>query len=223
MTKSSSFLLLLLVLGRMACAAPIDRDLGRGLAYHRVHELPADLVADASQRPQPRVLDLRFVHVDSETAQPIGQAVATWVKARATPRAPVIILANAATTRALLAPLTGHDAAGSVVIIGAAAPGFEPDIAVKIAPDIDRRAYDALEAGASVESLTVENADKPRNDEAQLAKERQPDPAPFVPASGNAGPSDDKAARPKPAPPLIDATMQRAVQLHRTLLALKKL
>jgi len=220
----ASFLLTLLALGAAAHAAPLERDLGQGLAYRRVHQLPADLPTTEAERKQPCVLDLRYVAGDAAVAR----ALAAWLKFHATAHAPVFVLANADTGRALLAPLAGREPAGSVVVIGAAAPGFAPDIAVKISPDAERRAYDALEHGAALESLLVENTDKPRNDEARLAKEHVPDPA--VPASDDtaagstpAPPADDKPTKPKPSPLPVDAALQRAVQLHRTLLALKKI
>ncbi len=216
-------------------AGGLDRDLGRGLLYHRVHMLPEDLPAAGSGRQQPSVLDLRYVHGDSTAAA----TLAAWLKFNATPRAPVFVLANSDTSHALLAPFLGRDSAGSVVLLGAAAPGFNPDIAVRTSRDAERRAYDALETGAAIDSLLVENVDKPRNDEAQLARDRGPDSAPADSAEGPPNraapvdriaaieppglPDDAKSAKLKlPAPP-IDAVLQRAVQLHRTLLALKKI
>ena len=224
MKKSSLFFLApLLALSGLAHAAPLDRDLGQGLTYCRVHQLPADLPTAESDRRQPCVLDLRYVHGDATAAA----ALAAWLKFHATAHAPVLVLANADTARVLLAPLTGREPAGSVVVIGAAAPGFNPDIAVKASDDAERRAYDALEHGAAIESLLVENADKPRNDEARLAKDHVPEAPPpaedAATGSTSAPPAEDKPANTKPSPPPVDAALQRAVQLHRTLVALKKI
>ena len=84
---------------------------------------------------------------------------------------------------------------------------------MRVAADADRRAYDALEHGASVESLLRDNPEKPRVDEEYLEKEHISDSdAPEV-AEG----------KPSPPPPLVDSMLQRAVQLHRGLLALKKI
>jgi hypothetical protein len=217
-----SLLLSILAFGAIVRAESIARDLGRGLAYYRVRELPADLPTAESARRRPCVLDLRYVHGDATAAA----TLAAWLKFHATPRAPVFILANVDTGRALLAPLTGRDPAGSIVLIGAAAPGFIPDITVKISPDAERHAYDALATGTSVDSLLVENLDKPRNDEARLAKDHLPDsalaegaPASGTPAADDAG----NSAKQRPSAPLVDAALQRAVQLHRALVALKKI
>jgi hypothetical protein len=91
----------------------------------------------------------------------------------------------------------------------------------------DRRAYDALENGATLDSLLTDNPGKERHDEASLAADSAP------PASA---PEDEKpdlsdlsdAAGPEApaapaAPILIDAVLERAVQMQRTLLALGRL
>lgn len=197
----------------------LARDLGQGLVYHRIHQLPADLPTAETTRRQPCVLDLRYVIGDSDAAA----ALAAWLRFHATTRAPVLILANATTSTALIAPLAGPRPGASIVVIGGAAPGFTPDIVLKISAEAERAAYDALEHGVAIESLLAEKSDKPRNDEAKLARDRQADfsatdeTLESLPAEGHG------MAKPKAAPAPIDAALQRAVQLHRTLVALKKL
>jgi len=202
-----------------ARGAGLDRDLGQGLAYHRVHQLPADLPTAETARRQPCVLDLRYVEGGTDAAA----ALAAWLKFHATAHAPVFILANAATSSALVAPLTSPHPGASIVVIGGAADGFAPDIALKISPVAERQAYDALERGVAIDTLLTENADKPRNDEAKLAKDRATDLSPADELPVNAPADSDNASKPKPPPPLIDTALQRAVQLHRTLVALKKI
>ena len=210
--------LIILLLATVARAASLDRDLGHGLAYHRVHHLPADLPTAETARLQPCVLDLRYVTGDAEAAA----ALVAWVKFHATPRAPVFVLANAATSHALVAPLASSKPGSTLLVIGGVAPGFTPDIALKVSAELERQAYDALETGATVERLIAEASDKPRNDEAKLAKDRTPEPA-AADATKTAPEDGNVAVKFKsPAPP-IDLVLQRAVQLHRTLLALKKL
>jgi hypothetical protein len=97
-----------------------------------------------------------------------------------------------------------------------------PDIAVKITAAEERRAYDALESGAKLESLLTDNPDKPRNDEARLAKEHLPDSAPDDAVDDDPSLPAEKKAPAKTAPP-IDGVLQRAVHVHRGLLALKKI
>ena len=210
----SARFLVFTLLASTAQAAPPSRDLGQGLAYHRIHQLPADLPTAEFARRQPCVLDLRYVHAATNDAA----ALEAWVKFRATTHTPIIILANTDTDAALLTPFSGRHAPAGVIVIGGAAPGFAPDIALKISRDDERRAYDALEAGADLAALLNDSPDKLRNDEARLAKDH---------AADSPSPDDDsavaKSASPDGAPRMIDAALKRAVQLHRTLVALKKL
>ena len=206
----------------IAHAAPAARDLGQGLAYYRLRDLPADLPTAEAARKQPCVLDLRYLHGDSAAAT----ALQAWLKFHATLRAPVFLLANAATSPALLASLSPRDPRSSVVVIGATAPDFHPDIAVAISADDERRAYDALDRNVPLASLLTDHPDKPRHDEARLAKEHSAEPLPPLPDDA----ADDLLISPsekppalKPPAPLIDTVLQRAVHLHRALVALKKL
>lgn len=202
-----------------AHATLVTRDLGHGLVYHRVHRLPGDLPTAEDTRRHPCILDLRYTPGNGEEAA----ALAAWLKFHATPRAPVLVLANAETAVALRLALAAHAATPNVVVLGAAAADFTPDIGLKISAEADRHAYDAFESGTLLDALITENPDKPRNDEAKLAKDRQAPPdSPFVPAPDSIanGPVETK---PKPPAPVVDAVLQRAVQLHRTLLALRKL
>lgn len=188
-----------------AGATPLTRDLGQGLAYFRAQELPLELPAAGTARAQACVLDLRYARGDENAATTLE----AWLKFRAISRAPVFVLANGETAPALLTVLAPGEGPAGLVVIGVAARGFYPALAVQSTPENERRAYDALEKGASLASLLVENPDKLRHDEASLARDR--------PAEGVA----EEKAKP-PAPP-IDAALQRAVHLHRALRALKKI
>ena len=215
--KSILFPFLALSIPAILHAAPIDRDLGLGLVYHRAHTLPADLPMNESVRQHACVLDLRFTQGNAEAA---GRLLA-WLKLHASPRTPVFLLANTGTSLALLAPLNSPDAVIGLVIVGPAAPNFTPDIALKVSPQADRRAYDALENGAPVQSLLVEKLDKPRLDEEKLARGHLSDSA--VRDDDFDGDRTAAPAAAKSPPQLIDAVLQRAVQLDRTLLALKRI
>jgi hypothetical protein len=163
------------------------------------------------------VLDIRYVQGGADDA---GVLLA-WLKFHAGPRTPVFLLANAATSPALLAPLDSPDAVAGLVILGSAAPRFSPDIALKVTPERERRAYEALEKGTPVDSLIVEVLKKPRVDEEKLTREHLSDSA----VADDDSDSDEPAA-PQPGeahPQLIDPVLQRAVQLDRALLALKRL
>ena len=107
-----------------------------------------------------------------------------------------------------------HERGTGIVVVGIERGGFHPDVTVRGSAEEERRAYDALEAGAPITSLLVDNPNKVRNDEASLSKDRL--------AEASADAADDAISGKRPAPPL-DVALQRAVHLHRALVALKKL
>ena len=167
-SASFSFLFLLIFLPVAAAAptastppaAPFTRDLGEGLVYHRITTLPADLPTAEAARKQPCVLDLRFVRGDAAA----GTALDAWLKFRATSRTPVLLLINAETAAPVLAPLAARLPSPGLVVIGTASPGLTPDLALKLAPAEERLAYDALAAGATVESVLNDSREKIRAD-----------------------------------------------------------
>jgi hypothetical protein len=202
----------------LAAATPPSRDLGRGLVYYRLHELPGDLPAVAVADKRAYVVDVRYATGNAEAAT----ALESWLKFHATPRTPVFVLANSNTGGALLASLGSNLPGSGIILFGAEAPGFSPNISIRISAADERRAYDALETGASLESLLTDNPGKPRNDEARLAKEHLPDTGAADDSTADEPDLGDKNAPIKVTPP-IDAVLQRAVQVHRGLLALKKI
>lgn len=205
--------LFLLLFGPLwaALAAPVEHDLGGGLSYVRVHRLPADLPGKPAGRVAPCVIDLRYVDAPEDAAA----AFSAWLKFRASPRAPVFVLANAGTSAPLLKVLREGERGAGVVLVGLESEHFRPDVAVRSTAAEERRAYDALEQGATLAMLLADQPNKVRNDEASLTRERPPEPLPEPPAQNGAG------GKTRASP--IDATLQRAVHLHRALVALKKL
>jgi hypothetical protein len=190
-----------------APAAAPPRDLGLGLSYYRVHELPRDFPASAKGPAGPCVLDLRFATAD----EPSCAALAAWIRFNSSAHTPVFVLENSSTSPALVAALP----AGSpgLVIVAPGSAKLAADVAVAVSAETDRKAYDAAEKGATLDSLLHDYPEKPRLDEAYLEKEHLSDSEEL----------DDIAERPGPPMPLVDALLQRALQLHRGLLALKRL
>jgi hypothetical protein len=218
--KSFSFLFLFLVLlHSTAPAAPLERDLGQGLTYYRVHRLPADLPASdpAAKKPRAIVLDLRY----TESAQAGADALDAWLKRHAGSANPVILLVNQATAPLLTQALANRETAAGLVAIGTPSDNFIPDIAIAASAEAERTAYDALDHGTTVDALISDNPEKPRHDEAELAQQhRAPPPA----ADDTDGPEPAPAEKKTPPPPPVtDRVLQRAVHLHRALLALRKL
>jgi hypothetical protein len=185
----------------------LDRDLGAGLAYRRVGELPRDLPAPVPGRPPALVLDLRFLAAGEEGAA----ALTAWLEARAAQGGLVFVLGNGDTAGPVRQALAERRRGPGVVVVGRPAEGFAPDLAVSTTAARERAAWDALAAGTPPATLLRDHPDKERNDEARLARGTSALPAP---AAGAA------ASR---APPPHDGALQRAVHLHRTLLALRKI
>jgi len=189
-----------------ASGATLVRDLGQGLTYFRVHVLPADIPSSPPGPASPCVLDLRFAKADT----PAAAAMKAWIRFTASARDPVFVLENSDTSPSLLAAIAGGSA--GIIVLAPESEKLSPDVAVRVAPDTDRRAYDALEKGAPVDLLLSDFPDKARVDEAYLEKEHIPD----------SDSPDSASDKPDPPRPLVDALLQRAVQLHRGLHALKR-
>jgi hypothetical protein len=207
-----------------APARAAAQPLGRNFYYVRVHTLPDDLPAAVPETHDLIVLDLRFVSARRDAAD----AFAAWLKFQARPSSPVVVLVNARTSAELLVPLAEANSPAGVVCIGPADPGIKPDIAVNVSADDDRAAYDAFEHGTPLAELIATKFDKTRHDEAAIARERANGGADL---SGEDETDDDFLPVVRPpvaAAPLakavpVDAVLQRALQLHRALVALKKI
>ncbi len=197
---------LLLLLPTAARSASLECDLGHGLAYVRVRDLPADLPAKPAGSTPACVVDVRYVPAGREAAV----AFVAWLKFRASPRSPVLVLANRDTSAELRQALREPHRGTGIAVIGIPGPGFEPDVVVRSNPEAEKTAYDALAKGTPVADLVTDHPDKIRNDEARLARSPEADPA------------DDAAVDAKPEAPRVDATLQRAVHLHRSLVALRR-
>lgn len=194
-----------------AWAAPLERDLGQGLRYFRLKQLPSDLPGQSEPGPAlPCVVDVRYLPADAEAAATFD----AWLRFRATPRAPVFLVANGETSPALLRLLAQRETGAGIVLVGARSRQFEPDIAVPVSSDQEQRAYAALTDGVPVTALLTDNPDKVRNDEASLSGDR------LAEASADATSPDPLANGPRPP---LDVALQRAVHLHRALLALRKI
>lgn len=205
---------LLLVLFAFAAgrnlAAPITRDLGGGLTYVRAAVLPVDLPGQKDLRAC--VLDLRYGTGDESAAV----AFAAWLKFHSSARTPVFILANAETATPVLEVLASSRLPAGSLTLGLPSPGFSPDVVIKTDADSERRAYNALTQTGSPEALIQENNGKSRYDEATMVREQTEIESPSV-----SPPTPEPLAdQPRVPPPLLDRTLQRAVQVHRGLSAL---
>lgn len=231
----ASAFLLLAVFGP-ACVTPAlhaattEHDLQQGLAYLRATELTPDLAVIEKQfaAHASLILDLRHTAADDDSAAALGRLLA---RSPATPHLARFILISESTSPALLKQLA-IDLPGTVTL-AAQTKNLHPDIAVSTTSDEDNLAYDALTSGVSFDKLlSGTTPQKARYDEASLVRDhangangryQPPDEPELEPANSEQSDTPPAAAIEKPAPQPVDRVLLRAVQLHRALLALKKL
>jgi hypothetical protein len=105
---------------------------------------------------------------------------------------------------------------GPLVTLGIKGSQPRPQVVVQQSAEEDRKAYDALETGATLADLISGKVEKDRYDEASLVQE-------FKGGNHDAKPPDAGQTKGNAVPArLIDRVLQRAVHLHRALLALKR-
>jgi hypothetical protein len=193
-------------------------DLGQGLAYFRIHSVAAS--ADDLRKAAPGkgalVLDLRYA-----TADEAAPALLRDVFALRPAGALLLVLVSPATPAAL-APVI---AASPAITLGAPGSLPLPKVTVQTDAAADRRAFDALETGTELSKLITGRLEKERFDEATLVQEfKNGDHEAAPPATPNPTAPKPEAGPAKETPPSapIDRVLQRALHLHRALLALRR-
>lgn len=194
-----------------SATAPVGA-LGQNLDYLRVREVPAGLAAAKPAPTGALVLDLRFATVGAND----GFSVGTWLNSHARTNAPVFVLFNSATQPALLDALAPGYLPSGVITLAPSGTRLPPDITIDVDAATDRKAYEAYDQGTALTDLVVTTTAKQRFDETELIRR---DAA--ADAGGKSAPARPPAAG--TPPPLVDAVLQRAVQLHRSLLALGRI
>lgn len=221
--------------GPSGAVAGLPADLGEGLRYVRIASLAGELEkAKAALAQLPLVLDLRRL----ETTPAATEKLAATLRAIAAKnQGAVFLLISADTPPALRSAIP---VAPRLVTVGIEADGVSPRVGLAVDPAADRAAYDAIVAGRSLSELTAEQIDKQRFDEARLARahangisrenaatlDRIEDEPTETDNAGLPLPKAPKGKDPveaKAGPPVRDTVLQRAVFLHRALLALNKL
>ncbi len=224
--------------------AVIQRDLGQGLNYVRISDLSKDAeeLKNALTK-EAVVLDLRNTIATPEATAalnlqlneiPPGMNGVRLILINPTSAAEIVQAVSLPRPRTLT--------------VGPRTPALFTDIAVPTPVDEDRRAYDALADDTPIDGLISSNPGKKRFDEAALTRTHTngaaapvtddagtedgaervtstPPPSPSTAASKpvEAAASAAPAAAPagKKPPVRHDLVLERAVQLHRALLALK--
>ena len=202
-----------LLLASALSAAPLVRELGDGLGYARIAQLPDDL-PDTAKIPGPAlVLDLRNVPATPDTAN----AFALWLTLQDRAKAPLLVLLNPDTAPLLRQVLHQQTSRPGILTLGPASPDYAPDIVVPISADADRLAYAASDNTCPIADLVTRQLDKPRYDEASLVGKTDRDAPPPPNPDELAAPAPEAPARPH------DLLLARAINLHRALRALDRL
>lgn len=202
--------------GQSATAEPTD--LGQGLAYLRIHSV-AQSAADLRQAaagPGALVLDLRYATADHTALDILQTALAARPSG-----ALLMVLVSPATPKALTAVII----TSSALTLGA--PDSVPVAKVVVQTDAatDRHAFDALDTGMELTKLITGRIEKERFDEASLVQEFKNgnrDAEPPAPPDPTNPKANGVPAKDAPPPALTDRVLQRAVHLHRALVALKR-
>ncbi|AOS44908.1 hypothetical protein Verru16b_01977 [Lacunisphaera limnophila] len=191
----------------VTAAATELTDLGQGLGYLRAHSLDESIKPLAGATAL--VLDLRHATATPEAVTSFAAALA------ARPAdARLFVLVSPATPAALAQHLPAP-----VLTLGIAGSQPAPQVVVSQSAADDRRAYDALATGTPLADLISGTIEKERYDEATLVQEFKlghPEATPPEPGAPSGGADAPVNARP------TDRVLQRAVHLHRALLALKR-
>jgi hypothetical protein len=207
-------------------------DLGQGLSYLRIRSVAESevILRKAVPGAGALVLDLRYATADETAAATLKSAL----EARSSGAA-LLVLVSPSTPPAL-APVI---AAARALTLGA--PDSVPAARVIVRTDApaDRKAYDALETGTELAKLVTGKIEKERFDEATLVKEfknghdadqpgSRPSPTPVTPPPEpvappiTGAPGAEDTPKDVPATPPTDRVLQRAIHLHRALLALRR-
>lgn len=225
----SFFVLVLLLVLSPFCRATELTDLGEGLDYLRIHaidESAKGLTAAIRERDF-LVLDVR--HATGTAAS--ADVLRTALNAREL-KTPVFILVGPATPTALAESLMAI--ANKCLTLGVKESIPTPQVIIDQPVATDRLAYEAADSGQPIANLVSGKIVKERFDESALMKEfnsgninaAPPAPDPTTKTANEeklpapAVKADEKTAA-KPAEMLTDRVLQRAIHLHRALLALK--
>lgn len=210
-------LLLAGLIGPLGAATPLTVDLGPDLAYLPIRDLSEATPSLQSTLAQPRavVVDLRYATTNEAATAGLRSTLAQQPVS-----APLYILLSPATPLEVVAAI--NQTPGTFLTLSPAFAKSPARIQVKTDLESDRRAYEALVAGAAPSSLISGKIDKERFDEATLVQEfnnGNPDAEP--PPAPDPTVTKENAGRPTVAP-LVDRVLQRAVHLHQALIALRR-
>ncbi|HEX2860083.1 MAG TPA: hypothetical protein VHN79_00500 [Lacunisphaera sp.] len=202
MSRLPLLAVLLLILA-VALRGTEPTDLGHGLGYLRVRSLEEAIAPLAGKNAV--VLDLRQVTATPESIPLFSAALS----ARPT-GSRLFVLVSPDTPDAVAEILQG-----SLVTLGTKGSRPKPQVEVMQSVDDDRRAYAALTDGTPLPDLVSGKIEKERYDEASLVQE-------FKNGNHDARPPTGAPKTTASPPRVTDRVLQRAIHLHRALLALQR-
>jgi hypothetical protein len=211
---------LLLALAWCVCslfvfAAPDPVDLGENLSYVRLRALGEDSAAISTVTSDALIIDLRRVEVTDEAIESFSAAVSQRAA-----RTQLFILVGPDTPSVLAKNLASLPA--RVLTLGTANSRPTPKVIVETDSKTEQAAYDAFETGTSIDALINGKIVKERYDEATLVQEFKHGAISLVPTETAKNDAKDSESASGDSAPPTDRVLQRAVHVHRTILALKK-
>jgi hypothetical protein len=219
------FFFLFLILPALILAGE-PTDLGNNLAYLRVHSLTeaAPALQSALAVKHACVLDLRYATANDESIIALKTALEGHPA-----ESPLFILVSPETPAALVGAISPSTKL-MVVTLGVVGSQPSPKITVKTDAETDRRAYEAFDKGTPLTELISGKIDKDRYDEATLVHEfkngnteAEPPLTPDPTKSKGTSIADKTTEPTADVPePLKDRVLQRALNLHQALLALRR-
>ena len=219
MKRLQALLLLTLLSAWTGLAAPQVQDLGEGLSYIQIRHVPADIPGKQNAPlapPQAWVIDLR----GAKTDQSQSRTLVAWLRFHSKASTPSLVLLNADTTEQLRDMIMDTQWP-SMITLAPAPSGFRADILVDTNLEADRKAGDSIEDGKALRELITIKQAKARWDESILAKEKANGGTGLAPMPESVEKKPDEAAAEAFKP--NDQVLARAVQIHRSLIALKAL
>jgi len=199
-------------------------DLGHNLAYLRVHSL-ADSQTElkaALALKRALVLDLRYATATEDSVAILKSSLA------GRPTEPTLFILISPATPADVAAAINDPSHARFITLGVAGSQPAPRVEVRATPETDKTAYDALDHGTPLVELVTGKIEKERYDEATLVhefKNGNPDPEPELVPDPTKSKNTKDTNKPDAADstdPLRDRVLQRALNLHQALLALRR-
>ncbi|HEU5079401.1 MAG TPA: hypothetical protein VFT72_09310 [Opitutaceae bacterium] len=207
-------------------SAAIEQEIEKGLYFVRVADLDKETATvSAALAHEDVIIDLRYTKGSVDAAATFA---AHLHSAPNTPTAHRLILLTPTTSPAIIDALS--EQIPHVLTLSPRSEALNTDIQVNTSAEIDRTAYDAVNSGTALDKVISSNPEKRRFDEAALAHERaaaaelpadDEDQIDAIAGTTQPTPANPEAAKKSPVAP-HDRVLERAIQINRALLVMKR-